>query len=67
MKRPSGPAGKGAYQHFSATCGLSRFATAQAEGGLKTSAPRPEISQRLLEASSQAQTSPGRNFDSRTM
>ena len=53
-------------QHFSATAMLSRLATAQAEGGLKTSADLPEISARLFEASSQAQTSFGRNFDSRT-
>jgi len=39
---------------------LSRTATAQAEGGLKISALLPEMSARLLEASSQEYTSPGR-------
>src|SRR3954462_15946498 len=65
VNRPSAPAGKGAYQHFSATCGASRFATAQAEGGLNTSADLPEMSARLLEASSQAQISAGMCGDSR--
>ena len=62
----AGPAGIGTVQQFSATCGASRFATAQAEGGLKISAERPEISARLFDASSHAQTSFGRKRDSRT-
>ena len=37
-----------------ATFGLSRLATAQALGGFMMPAPLPEISQRLLPASSQA-------------
>ena len=67
MKRPSGPAGIGTVQQFAETCGASRFATAHAEGGLKISAERPEISARLFDASSQAQTSLGRKRDRRTM
>ena len=42
--RPFGPFGDGKVQHCSATFGASRTATAQAEGGLKISAPSPEIS-----------------------
>jgi hypothetical protein len=48
-------------QHCSAICGASRLATAQALGGFMISAPLPEISHLLLEASSQAATSGGRN------
>src|SRR5204863_10072949 len=59
--RPFGPDGQPMYQHCSATCGLSRLATAQALGGFMIKAPLPEMSQRLLEASSQANTSAGRN------
>jgi hypothetical protein len=40
-------------QQFSPTGGLSRKATAQAEGGLKISALRPVTSALLLEALSQ--------------
>src|ERR687886_2540124 len=58
--RPSGPAGIGCVQHRSATRGASRLATAQALGGLQTSAPLPEISQRLFAASSHATASGGR-------
>ena len=46
VNRPTAPAGKGTDQHFSATCGASRFATAQAEGGLKISADLPEMTPR---------------------
>ena len=49
-KRPFGPRGAENVQQSRATCGASRFATAQAEGGLKISALCPEISARLLEA-----------------
>ena len=52
MKRPVGPFGKPCVQHFSATWGASRLATAQALGGLKISAPLPEISHLLFDASS---------------
>src|SRR6202162_2588509 len=60
-KRPFGPFGDGKCQHCSATFGLSRTATAQAEGGLKISAAWPEINALLFEESSQANTSGGRN------
>jgi hypothetical protein len=50
--RPFGPLGAGNVQQSAATCGASRFATAQADGGLKISALLPEISARLFEASS---------------
>src|SRR5438309_1471473 len=60
-KRPLGPAGGSNVHSCSATCGASRFATAQAEGGFIISAPFPEISHLLLPASSQAKTSGGRN------
>src|SRR5947208_2749271 len=46
-------------QHFSATCGASRLATAQALGGLKINAPLPEISHLLFEESSHAWASGG--------
>src|SRR3712207_8099227 len=46
-------------QQFAATCGASRLATAQAEGGFMMPEPRPEMSQRLFDASSQANTSGG--------
>ena len=59
--RPFGPAGKPCVQHCSATCGASRLATAHALGGFMMSAPRPETSHLLLEASSHAGTSGGRN------
>src|SRR4051812_29648229 len=52
-------------QSCSATLGASRFATAQALGGLKIKAPLPETSHLLLEALSQAWTSGGRNAESR--
>ena len=60
-KRPFGPAGKPCVQHCSATCGASRLATAQALGGFMISAPLPETSHLLFEASSQAGASGGRN------
>src|ERR1700722_6998632 len=59
--RPLGPAGGSKVHSCSATCGTSRFATAQAEGGFMISAPLPEISHLLLLASSQAKTAGGRN------
>src|SRR3954463_12248635 len=58
---PLGPAGKPWVQHCSATCGASRLATAQALGGFMIIAPLPETSHLLLEASSHAATSGGRN------
>ena len=61
-KRPFGPAGKPWVQHCSATCGASRLATAQALGGFMISAPLPETSHLLLEASSQAGASGGREL-----
>src|SRR3981081_1121097 len=60
-KRPFGPFGDGKCQHCSATFGLSRTATAQAEGGLKISAAWPEINALLFDESSQAKTPLGRN------
>src|SRR4029450_7962190 len=57
--------GKPCVQHFSATCGASRLATAQALGGLKINAPLPEISHLLFEASSHAVASPGQKGKSR--
>src|SRR5262247_390622 len=59
LKRPAGPFGKPCVQHFSATCGASRLATAQALGGLKISDPLPEISHLLFDASSQDGASGG--------
>src|SRR3954452_7467887 len=59
-KRPFGPAGNGGVQHLLPTSGLSRTATAQADGGLKMSALLPEMRARLFEASSQEYTSPGK-------
>src|SRR5476651_2506930 len=59
--RPFGPAGKPWVQHCSATCGASRLATAQALGGFMIIAPRPETSHLLLEPSSHAGASDGRN------
>src|SRR3954462_14810991 len=66
-KRPFGPAGKPCVQHCSATCGASRFATAQALGGFMIIAPRPETSHLLLDASSHAGASAGKNFASFTL
>src|SRR4051794_41143150 len=63
-KRPFGPFGDGKCQHCSATFGASRTATAQAEGGFWIRAALPEISALLLPASSQANTSGGRNCTS---
>src|SRR6266853_3848049 len=60
-KRPFGPFGDGKCQHCSATFGLSRTATAQAEGGFMIRALCPEISALLLLESSQAKTPSGRN------
>src|SRR5690242_11218930 len=58
-KRPFGPFGVGNVHNCSATCGASRTATAQAEGGFMISAACPEISALLFEASSHAKTSGG--------
>src|SRR6476659_8427962 len=63
-KRPFGPDGKPCVQHCSAICGASRLATAQALGGFMISAPLPATSHLLLEASSQAGASGGRNWAS---
>ena len=54
----------GELEEAAATLGASRFATAQALGGLQIRAPRPETSHLLLEASSQAGASGGRNWAS---
>src|SRR5690242_17033635 len=58
-KRPFGPFGIEKVQHCSATLGLSRFATDQAEGGFMIIEPWPEMSHLLLDASSHAKTSFG--------
>src|SRR6266550_7426729 len=58
---PLGPAGKPCVQHCAAISGASRLATAHALGGFMISAPLPEISHLLLEASSHAGASGGRN------
>src|SRR3954469_14833743 len=58
--RPFGPFGGPKVHRFCATCGASRFATAQAEGGFMISAALPDTSALLFEASSQAKTSGGR-------
>src|SRR5262249_42971277 len=63
--RPLAPFGMACVHSFSATCGASRLATAQALGGLKIKAPLPATSHLLLEALSQALTSGGRNAESR--
>src|SRR5581483_7741345 len=65
LKRPAGPFGNPCVQHFSAICGASRLATAQALGGLNISAPLPEMSHLLLDESSHAWTSLGRKAASR--
>src|SRR6478736_3382955 len=65
--RPFGPTGKPCVQSCSATCGASRLATAQALGGFMISAPRPETSHLLFEASSQAGASAGKNLASLTL
>src|SRR5690606_30598527 len=52
-------------QHLAAISGASRLATAHALGGFTMSAPRPDTSHLLLEASSQAGASGGRNAVSR--
>src|SRR5262249_28548895 len=64
-KRPLAPLGMACVHSFSATCGASRLATAQALGGLKISAPLPDTSHLLLEALSQARRPGGRNCDRR--
>ncbi len=51
-KRPLGPFGAENVQQSAATCGASRLATAHAEGGFQINALLPEISARLLDASS---------------
>src|SRR6202166_992895 len=63
--RPFGPRGLENVQQSSATCGASRLATAQAEGGFQISALLPEIKARLLEASSYWTVSAGMNGISR--
>jgi hypothetical protein len=60
-KRPSARPGSRCVQHCSATCGASRLATAQADGGFMISEAWPETRNLLFEASSQAATSGGRN------
>src|SRR5258706_10812898 len=64
MKRPFGPFGGGKVQHSSAICGASRLATAQALGGFMISAPLPETSHLLFEASSHDAASAGRKATS---
>src|SRR5579872_2660198 len=65
-RRPFGPRGLGNVQQSAATCGASRLATAQADGGFQISAALPEISARLFEASSQLIASEGMNFTMRS-
>src|SRR5205814_9119773 len=65
VKRPFGPAGMPCVHNWLATCGASRLATAQALGGLRISAPRPEISHLLLDESSHAGASGGKKRASR--
>src|SRR5579872_5861388 len=60
-RRPFGPSGLGNVQQSSATCGASRLATAQADGGFQISAALPEIKARLFDASSQLTASGGMN------
>src|SRR3989304_2063698 len=60
--RPLGPRGTSWCQTWAATAGWSRLATVQALGGLMMADPLPEISQRLLEPSSQGSMSGGRYF-----
>ena len=64
--RPAGPRGTSQCQTCLATSGLSRLATAHALGGLKIAPPSPEMSQRLLLASSHAYTLSGMNSARRT-
>jgi len=64
-KRPFGPEGMPCVHNCSAICGASRLATAQALGGFKISAPRPEMSHLLLEVLSHAGASGGKNRASR--
>src|SRR5215510_1763345 len=64
-KRPFGPEGMPCVHNCSATCGASRLATAQALGGFKINAPRPEMSHLLLEVLSHAGASGGKNRASR--
>src|SRR6201994_367211 len=61
-RRPFGPVGLGKVQQSAATCGASRLATAQADGGFQISAALPEISARLFDASSHCTASDGMNF-----
>src|SRR5215831_7754118 len=65
--RPFGPFGIGKVQSSPATFGLSRLATAYALGGFMIIEPCPEIRYLLFDASSQANTSAGRNFTSLCM
>src|SRR6516165_1205555 len=58
--RPFGPAGMPWVHNCWAISGASRLATAQALGGFKISAPRPEISHLLLDALSHAGASGGK-------
>src|SRR5262245_17647769 len=58
-KRPLGPAAKPCVQDFSATCGASRLATAQADGGFMISEAWPDTRYLLFDASSHAGTSGG--------
>ena len=64
-KRPAGPRGTSQCHRCRATSGLSRLATAHALGGLKMALPVPEMSQRLLLASSHAYTLSGMTVASR--
>src|SRR4051812_19467447 len=62
--RPFGPRGAENVHSCSATCGLSRLATAHALGGFMMSAPLPETSHLLFDASSHAGASGGRKATS---
>src|SRR5580658_7537615 len=59
--RPFGPRGLENVQQSAATCGASRLATAQADGGFQIRALLPAISTRLLDASSYWTVSAGMN------
>src|SRR3546814_2663298 len=64
LNRPFGPFGVLCVQSCWAISGASRFATAQVLGGFMISEPLPETIHLLFEASSQAETSGGRNWRS---
>src|SRR5262245_55803246 len=64
-ERPFGAEGMPCVHKCSASCGASRLATAQALGGFKSSAPRPEMSHLLFEVLSHAGAAGGKKRASR--